>query len=101
MVPFSQAIHKRVAIVAIGLSAVRRAGAPGVVAAASNFFACLPLQQFATSDERSFRQSLDGATERLSRSFPEKGRSWGLARKCMNTFLRDAFSWGDATVGRR
>lgn len=38
-----------------------------------------------------FRKSLDSATTELRDALPQKARSWGVARKCLNIFLRDAF----------
>ena len=89
--PLIPAIQKHVAVFAIGPATVRGQGARGVVAAAREFLAELPLRSFARSTEASFRRSLDSATEDLALSFPKPARSWGLARKCLNIFLRDAF----------
>ena len=90
VVSFIQAIQERVAVVAISPSAVRKAGAPGVVAASTRFLAALDLWRFATSNQIAFGQALDDGTNQLLCALPEKARSWGLARKCMNVFLRDA-----------
>jgi hypothetical protein len=62
-----------------------------VAKAARLFLASLPLRKFAASDENSFRRVLDEKTERLRQSLPDGARDWGLARKCLNIFLRDAF----------
>jgi hypothetical protein len=37
-----------------------------------------------------FRARLDEATDELRRELPKQARSWGLARKLTNIFLRDA-----------
>jgi hypothetical protein len=50
----------------------------------------LDLRQFGVSGQALFRRRLDRATERLSRALPPRGRSWGVARKLLNIFLRDA-----------
>ena len=85
------AIQRHVAVFAVGPATVRGQGAKGVVAAAQEFLAELPLRAFAKSIESSFRNALDSATEDLALAFPKPARSWGLARKCVNVFLRDAF----------
>src|SRR4051794_30529212 len=85
-----QAVQRRVAEVAIGASTVRGQGAKGVAAAARQVLAGVPLRAFAAADPAAFRSVLDDATIRLMRALPEAARSWGLARKCLNVFLRDA-----------
>lgn len=89
--PLIDAVQHRVAVIAIGPSTARRQGTAGVVASAQRFLATLSLAPFASSDSDGFRTALDEATERLRDSFPEVAKSWGLARKCLNIFLRDAF----------
>jgi hypothetical protein len=91
MLPLIEAIQRHVAIVAISPSAVRRQGAGGVVACATEFLAVLPLRPFGVNIDTSFRKALDEATEGLKVCLPEPARTWGLARKCVNIFLRDAF----------
>jgi hypothetical protein len=91
MLPLRAAIQRHVAIVAISASTVRGQGIGGVVAAARSFLAVLPLQPFGASSEGSFRKALDEATSNLLNSLPKPAQSWGLARKCMNIFLRDSF----------
>jgi len=91
MVSFIQAVQNRVAVVAISPSAVRNAGASGVVTAATKFMASLDLRSYAISEEKAFRKALDEGTNQLKRALPKKAQHWGLARKCLNIFLRDAF----------
>jgi len=88
-VPFIDAVQARAARIACGASATRGQGA-GVVAAGRQFLAKLPLSQFSVSRPSLFKQRIDRATEQLCASFPPTGRSWGLARKVLNIFLRDA-----------
>lgn len=89
--PLIPAIQRHVAVFAVGPATVRGQGAKGVVAAAQEFLSEVPLRLFARGTEASFRRALDSATEDLALSFPKPARSWGLARKCLNIFLRDAF----------
>lgn len=87
----NDAIRRRVAVVAIGTSTVRGQRAKGVAAAAREFLTKVPLKRFGTSRVQAFHTELDKATADLERAFPKNARSWGLARKCMNIFLRDCF----------
>jgi hypothetical protein len=89
--PLIDAIQHRVAVIAIGPSTARGQGAAGVVRAAQRFLASLALAPFATSDSIAFRSALDEASEWLRTALPDEARSWGLARKCLNIFLRDSF----------
>lgn len=60
------------------------------MSAGRQFLEQLPLAQFSVSQPRLFEQHLDITTEQLCASFPQSGQSWGLARKVLNIFLRDA-----------
>jgi hypothetical protein len=91
MLTLIQAMQKHVAIVSISPSSVRGQGSGGVVARATEFLEVLPLQSFGSNTEVSFRKALDEATHELRASLPKPAQSWGLARKCLNIFLRDAF----------
>lgn len=60
----------------------------GTVAAAHSYLEQLDLRVFSTGSATGFRRALDGKTDSLARRLPE--RRWGIARKCLNIFLRDA-----------
>jgi len=51
----------------------------------------LDLTPFATRRAGDFRRALDLATRRVAKSLPQPAQSWGLARKCLNIYLRDCF----------
>ena len=87
---FLAAIQQHVARVAITASAARRQGAPGIVQAAREYLAVLPLGEFGVSEGKIFGVRLDEKTELLRRALPNQGNSWGLAKKLLNIFLRDA-----------
>ena len=87
--PFLKAVQARTARVAVGPSAVRRQGT-GSAKAAREFFASLDLNRFSRAGPRTFRITLDKVTEELVSALPKKARSWGLARKLLNIFLRDS-----------
>jgi len=83
-------IQKRTARVAISPSTVRGQGVPGIAAAGRRFLAALDLRAFVSSREEVFQRELDKATEQLQVALPGPARHWGLARKILNIFLRDA-----------
>lgn len=91
MKPLIEAIQAHVAIVAISPSTVRGQGAKGVVAAARDFLKVLPLDPFSAGGEAGFVSVLERSTMDLISTLPAGAKSWGLARKCVNIFLRDAF----------
>ena len=87
---FLRTMQNRIAETAVGPSALRNQGAPGVVGVARRFFKKMDLGMFAVAKEKRFVQRLDVATEHLRRRFPRGARNWGAARKALNLFLRDA-----------
>ncbi len=90
-VPLVVQIQHFVARASITASAVRSQGTSGVKDAATAYLARLPLSDFALCDAKSFRDALDNETEALQLALPRDARPWGLARKCLNMFLRDAY----------
>ena len=88
-VAFLEAVQARTARISVGPSTTRGSG-PGVVEAGRCFLAKLPLAQFAVNDPSIFRKQLNSKTLSLSSALPSSGRSWGLARKLLNIFLRDS-----------
>jgi hypothetical protein len=83
-------IQTHVASVAVGPSAARGRGRSGVVERARRFLGVLPLSALGTSNQDHFRDELDRATRKLTAALPEPARCWGLSRKLLNIFLRDA-----------
>ena len=86
-----QHIQAFVARAATGPSAVRGRGNKGVGKAAREFLGVMPLGPFGTRSAKDFNRELDRETKQLRKSFPKPARHWGLARKLINVFLRDAF----------
>ncbi len=91
---FLRNIQHRAARVAVGASATRGQGGPGIVSKARQFFLRLKLARFGTPSDRSFTRSLDSATKRLIAVLPKRSATWGLARKLLNIFLRDSLYTG-------
>jgi hypothetical protein len=88
-ISFIEAVQARAVRIACSPSATCGQG-KGVVKAGREFLAKLPLSQFAKKRPSLFLLRLDVATQQLCDSLPKKSRSWGLARKLLNIFLRDA-----------
>ena len=87
---FLRTIQHRAARAAVGASATRGSGNAGVGKSARAFLVRLNLAPFGTNKRVAFSRTLDRATKRLQRKLPKRGRSWGLARKLLNIFLRDS-----------
>jgi len=51
--------------------------------------AAVNLSAFAVESEEKFCRALDARTDWLTKQLPQQAQSWGLARKCLNIFLRD------------
>lgn len=83
------AVQGRVARIAVSASAARGQGA-GTVKAAREHLSVLDLRQFGLKNESKFHMRLDVATDSLCEALPKVSRNWGIARKLMNIFLRDA-----------
>lgn len=87
---FLRIIQNHTARVAITASATRKQG-KGVRQTAYEFMAELPLRPFGTGNPHLFAARLNSVTLRLLSRLPRRCRKrWGLARKLINIFLRDA-----------
>lgn len=91
MRPSDKEIQTLLANVSTGASTAGSRGNPGVARAARGFFAHLQFGRITTNDERQFNAALDVATADLVASLPKEAHHWGIARKCVNVFLRNAF----------
>jgi hypothetical protein len=60
-----------------------------VAKCAREFASALPLRRLVTKEPAVFRRRLDEATKGLQKELPRGARSWGLARKLLNIFIRD------------
>lgn len=84
-------IHKKLAIDSVGASTVRGQGVSGIVDSARAYLGNIDLIAFSVQDADVFRGVLDRETELLRKSLPQRAQTWGIARKCLNIFLREAF----------
>src|SRR3954454_12802890 len=87
---FIPTVQHKVAISAVPPSTFRGSEA-GLVAAARDFLQFLNLSQFAVSDPKRFAARLNRVTSQLRSNLPRESATWGIARKALNLFLRDAF----------
>lgn len=83
------AIKKLTARVTVGASAIRGQGA-GVADPARTFLFELDLNRFATSNPSAFMRALNAATDELAEALPPGRDRWGISRKLINIFLRNA-----------
>jgi hypothetical protein len=91
---FHALVQNRLAQIAVGASTARNMGPKGTVDGAREFLAALPIDEFSTTSEALFKLALDQRTAELQCALPrefERGGRWGVARKFLNLFLRDAF----------
>jgi len=86
---FLAAVQARTARISASASATRGQG-KGVVKAARDYLTTLPLSEFALARRTLFLARLEYHTLALVKVLPAKARRWGLARKLLNIFLRDA-----------
>ena len=87
--PPSEIIQRREAFAAILPSTVRNQGASGVAEAAREFLSQMDLRPFGTKKQAAFAGILEKETGALQKALPKKARTWGLARKALNIFLRN------------
>ncbi len=86
-----RAIQRKVAVSALPASALRGQRTPGLIRCARDFFTDLQLIQFGVTEIDAFVTALDEVTHELLATFPKTARRWGIARKAVNLFLRDAY----------
>lgn len=63
----------------------------GTIAATRHFLCDLSLEQFGVARPSLFYDRLDVTTENLRVALPKDAQFWGLSRKALNIFLRNAF----------
>lgn len=86
-----EAIRLQIARLAVGPSTVRRQGVAGLVDRLRTELGRLPLEAFACGDGASFERALNRWTRKIEANLPRRARSWGLARKCLNIYVRDCY----------
>lgn len=87
---FLKMIQRKVAASALPGTALGGRGAAGAIAVARDVLAELPLREFALCRASTFGRYLDGATDTLLRRLPRHAQGWGIARRAVDLFLREA-----------
>ena len=82
--------QKRIARIATVPSVARNQGAPGVLGSARHYLETVDCGRLATSSGQNYLAALDAVTDELMAVLPKGGRSWGIARKIVNIFIREA-----------
>ncbi len=76
---------------AFSISVVRKMGPTGTLNCVRTFLKeKINFAEISTGDPSQYPQILVGLTEKLRLALPRDARHWGLARKCLNLFFRDA-----------
>jgi len=82
---------QRFAANAFSIGVIRRMAPAGTLRCIWGFLGeKLDLSQIGSLTPDDFPLELDEQTKRFMRAMPLGGRRWGMARKCLNLFLRDA-----------
>lgn len=71
-------------------TAIRNMGPRGTLERVREYLKAIDLGAIGGATASSYPGLLDDHTEKLRRSLPKGGQHWGLARKSVNLFLRDA-----------
>jgi len=87
---FIRHVRIYVARYSVSASAARGQGAKGLVAKARAHLEEVQLGAFGATSHQAFLRVLDRETDKLESALPRPGRSWGMARKLLNLFLRNA-----------
>jgi hypothetical protein len=85
---FLKIVQEKVAVSAIGPSALRGQG-KGVLSAAQKVLKSIHLSELPRSSRDDFVKWLDDQTALILDAMPIKNEPWGAARKAINLFLRD------------
>lgn len=73
-----------------GVGVVRKMGPKGYLDNIREFLKKIDLADVSKLDASQFPDVLNDLTEKLCRHMPRDARYWGVARKCLNLFFRDA-----------
>ena len=87
---FDSQMRAWVAYTSVGASTVRGLRTPGVVSALRKLLAQIDLNTLEKLEPSKFAKWLDEQTIAIKKRLPQKARFWGVARKCLNIFLRGA-----------
>jgi len=89
---FDKKLHRRIAQLAVGASAIRNQGGSGLIETCRNYFESkIDINDFFTVliKKDKYLEFLDFHTDEIVKLFPDGAKSWGAARKGLNLFFRD------------
>lgn len=86
---FIRTMQKKVAVSAVGPSALRSQGR-GVLAATQDCLSEIDLSAIPIGKQENFNNWLDRQTGIILKAMPVKEKPWGAARKALNLFLRES-----------
>jgi hypothetical protein len=72
------------------ISIVRKMGPAGTLKCIRNFIKDLDLTAISKTDASNYTATLNEQTKVFQQVLPSGARHWGIARKCLNLFFRDA-----------
>lgn len=90
MSPKIEDIQRFIAYGSVGASTVRGLRTKGVVVSGRKALRKVDLAPYGHATAESFRRMLDRDTERVRRSLADGAQFWGVARKVLNIYLRNA-----------
>ena len=73
-----------------GIGVVRNMGPKGYLDCICKFLKKVNLEELSNKGPSQYPKFLDQQTEKPVRHMPREARHWGVARKCLNLFFRDA-----------
>ena len=82
-------MHKRAANGAVGPSTIRGMAPKGTAKIIKDYLRGVDIRTIKADSESGFLKKLDALTEGLVTTLPHGSKHWGMARKCVNIFLRN------------
>jgi hypothetical protein len=82
-------MQKRAANGAVGPSTIRGMAPAGTATTIRDYLRSVNIESFRAKSEGKFVKKLDAITEGLLAILPADAKHWGMARKCVNIFLRN------------
>ena len=82
-------MQKRAVNSAIGASTIRRMAPAGTAEIIKEYLRGVDIKSVRARSQSGFAKNLDAITDGLIKTLPVGSKHWGMARKCVNIFLRN------------
>jgi hypothetical protein len=82
-------MQKRAANSAVGASTIRGMAPAGTAKVIKDYLRGIDVKSVKARTESGFMKNLDSVTDGLIKVLPHGSKHWGMARKCVNIFLRN------------